>query len=65
VQLAATLAVPCYSTSHWALWLQVIEIGLAAARRTNDLLNIARLCNDAGVVYQFLPDEQEQARRVS
>jgi hypothetical protein len=43
----------------------VIEIGLAAARRTNDLLNIARLCNDAGVVYQFLPDEQEQARRVS
>ncbi|EWM17818.1 regulatory protein AfsR [Kutzneria sp. 744] len=52
-QLAATLAVLCYGTSHWTLWLQVIDIGLAAARRTGDLLNIARLCNDAGVAYHY------------
>lgn len=60
-QLAATLAVLCYGTSHWVLWLQVIEIGLAAARRTDDPLNIARLCNDAGVAYDFLPGHEDQA----
>jgi DNA-binding SARP family transcriptional activator len=60
-QLAATLAVLCFGTGHWAMWLQVIDIGLAAARRTDDQLNIARLCNDAGVAYHYFLDDQEQA----
>ncbi|HEY0496574.1 MAG TPA: BTAD domain-containing putative transcriptional regulator [Kutzneria sp.] len=60
-QLAATLAVLCFGTSHWALWLRVIDIGLAAARRTDDRLNIARLCNDAGVAYHYFLDDGEQS----
>ncbi|MFI9388303.1 AfsR/SARP family transcriptional regulator [Kutzneria sp. NPDC052558] len=51
---AAALATLCHCTSRWTEWLRITEMGLAAARRSGDRLNQARLHNDMGVALHFL-----------
>jgi DNA-binding SARP family transcriptional activator len=53
-KLAAALAALCHCTSRWTEWLRIAETGLAAAQRTGDRLNQARLHNDKGVALHFL-----------
>jgi DNA-binding SARP family transcriptional activator len=52
--LATAAAVLCHSTSRWADWVRVIDLGLEAARRSGDSLSEGRLANDAGLAYHFL-----------
>ncbi|MEV0185935.1 BTAD domain-containing putative transcriptional regulator [Streptomyces sp. NPDC050625] len=57
--LACALSALCHSSSRWYEWLQVTEIGQAAARRLGDRHSLGRLCNDAGVVHHFLGHTEE------